>query len=75
MASASKESACHRSCGFHPWIRKILWRKIPWLHIWVTPGFLLENPYRQITLAGYSTKGLKELDTTELLSISMLIGL
>ena len=62
-----KESACwhrrHRSCGFHPWVRKIRWRR-KWQS---TPVFLPGKSHGQ-SLAGYSPWGQKELDTTEWLS-------
>ena len=35
----------------------------------------LENPYEQKSLAGYSPWGFKELDMTERLSLSLLLGL
>ena len=51
-------------CGrprFSPWVRKILWRK-KWQP---TPVFLPGEFHRQMSLAGYSPWGRKELDTTE----------
>ena len=46
-------------CGFDPWVRKIPWRgkRQP------TAVFLPREFRRQRSLAGYSTWGLKELDT------------
>ena len=56
--TSGKEPACQcRRRGFHPWVRKILWRK-KWQPILVfLPG--TEEP------GGYSPWGLKELDSTE----------
>ena len=62
--SADRESACNagdRRCGFHLWVRKILWRS-KWQP---TPVFLPGKPHGRRSLVGYSTKGYKELDTTE----------
>ena len=47
--------------GFDPWVRKIPWRR-EWQH---TPVFLPEEFHGQGSLAGYSSGGYKELDTTE----------
>ena len=64
-SASSKESACkcrrHKRCGFHPWVRKIPWRK-KWQP---TPVFLLEKVHGQRSLEGYSPWCCKELDTTE----------
>ena len=60
-----KESACQcRRRGFHPWVRKI-----PWKRTWQpTPVFLLEEFHGQRSLAGYSSRGCKESDTSEWLT-------
>ena len=59
--SAGKESTCNAGDTEDPWVRKI-----PWWRIWQpTPVFLPGKPHGQRSLAGYSTKGCKELDTTE----------
>ena len=52
--SAVKESACQcRRYGFHPWIRKI-----PWKRKWqATPVFLLGKSRGQRSLAGYIAHG------------------
>ena len=66
--SAGEESACNAGDTrdrFDPWVRKIPWRR-KWQY---TPVFLPEKPHGQRRLAGYSPKGHKELDTTEILSI------
>ena len=47
--------------GFHPWVRKILWRRA-WQP---TPVFLPRESHGQRSLAGYSPWGGKELDMTE----------
>ena len=55
-----KECLCRRP-RFYPWVRKI-----PWPREWLpTPVFLLEESHGQRSLVVYSSKGLKELDTTE----------
>ena len=45
----------HKRFRFDPWIRKIPWRR----------AWCLENPQGQKSLAGYSSQGSKELDTTK----------
>ena len=50
-----------RSCGFNPWIRKILWGR-KWQP---TPVFLPGKFHGQRSLVGYSLWGGKELDRTE----------
>ena len=47
--------------GFHPWVRKIPWRR-KWQP---TPVFLSVRSRGQRSLAGYSPWGHKESDTTE----------
>ena len=48
-------------CRFNPWVRKI-----PWRRAWQpTPVFLPGEYHGQRSLAGYSSWGHKELDTTE----------
>ena len=49
------------------WIRKIPWRR-EWLP---TPVFLPGEFHGQRRLAGYSPKGHKQLDTAELLTLSL----
>ena len=57
---SGKESA--RQCtrlGFHPWVRKI-----PWRRAWQpTPIFLPGESHGQRSLEGYSPRGRKESDT------------
>ena len=50
---------------FSPWVMKIPWRR-EWLP---TPVFLLGEFHGQGSLAGYSPRGHKELDTTEWLTL------
>ena len=46
---------------FDPWVRKIPWRR-EWLP---TPAFLPGESHGQRSLAGYSSWGCKESDTTK----------
>ena len=63
--SDGKEPACqYRRSGFHPWVRKIPWRR-KWQP---TPVLLPGEFHEQWSLAGYSPWGHKESDTTELLT-------
>ena len=58
---------CRRP-GFDPWVRKI-----PWKREWQsTPVFLPGEFHGQRNLVSYGPWGLKELDTTEQLSLSPL---
>ena len=63
-----KESTCQgrrsRICGFSPWVGKIPWRRKQQS----TPIFFPGNSHGQRSLAGYSPRGRKELDTTEQLN-------
>ena len=65
---SSQEPACQgrrlKSCGFNPWVEKILWRR-KWQP---SPVFLPGEPHRQRSLEGYIPWGPKESDTTERLS-------
>ena len=61
-SSGVKESACNAGGpGCVPWVRKIPWRR-KWLP---TPIFLPGESHGQRSLAGYSSWGCKESDTTE----------
>ena len=51
----------YKQCGFDPWVRKIPWRRA-WQH---TPAFLPGEHHGQRSLAGYSSQGYRESDTTE----------
>ena len=63
--TSGKEPTCqcrrHKRCELHPWVRKIPWRRA-WQAISV---FLPEESHGQRTLAGYSLRGCKQLNTTE----------
>ena len=63
--ASGKQSACQcRRCKrhrFHPWIRKIAWRR-KWQP---TPVFLPRESHGQRSLVGYSPWDHKESDTTE----------
>ena len=54
-----------RKPGFNPCVRKIPWRR-KWQP---TPVFLPGESHGQRSLAGYSSRGRKEADTTEQLSL------
>ena len=62
---SGKEPTCQckrlKSCGFNPWVRKILWRRA-WQP---TPVFLAGESHGQGSLEGYSSCSHKELDTTK----------
>ena len=55
--------------GFNPWVRKIPWRR-KWQP---TPVFLLAKSHEQRSLAGYSSWGYKESDTTERLTHTQML--
>ena len=58
--SDGKESTCSGRPGFHPWVRKI-----PWRRAWQpTPEFLPGEFHGQRSLTGLSSWDLKELDMT-----------
>ena len=64
--TSGKEPACQcRGCkrrSFAPWVGKI-----PWRRAWQpTPGFLPGDSHGQRSLVGYSPRGHKELDMTEM---------
>ena len=61
MAQTGKNLPAMQSPSFNPWVRKIPWRR-EWQP---TPVFLPGEFHRQRSLAGYSSWGRKELDTTE----------
>ena len=60
----SKSPLDSRRSGFHPWVRKILWRR-EWQS---TPVLLPGESHRQRSLVGYSLWGCKKSDTTEQLT-------
>jgi len=59
-----QQSRIHLQCrrcrrhGFHPWVRKIFWRR-KWQH---TPVFLPKKSHGQISWTGYSPWGHKDSD-------------
>ena len=61
---------CRRP-GFHPWVRKILWRRA-WQP---TPVLLPGESHGQRRLVGYSPWGHKGSDTTEQLILYFLLSL
>ena len=63
--SRGEESTCQfrrrRRLGFNPWVGKILWRRK-----WQSTSVFLPGAFHgQRSLADYSPRGCKELDTTE----------
>ena len=63
-----KESTCQcRRPGFDPWVGKIPWRR-EWQP---APVFLPGESHGQKSVAGYHSRGLKESDTTERLTVSV----
>ena len=64
-SSSGKEFACqcwrHKRIRFNPWVEKIPWRR-EWQF---TPAFLPGESHGQRSLAGYSPRGHKDLDTTK----------
>ena len=67
-SSDSKESACNAGdLGFNPWFGKIPWRG-EWQPI---PIFLPGEFHGQGSLVGYSPWGIKELEMTEQLTLSL----
>ena len=56
--------------GFNPWVGQILWRR-KWLP---TPVFLPGESHGEMSLACYSPRGRKELDTTERITLSLSKG-
>ena len=63
--ASDKEPSCqcrrHKRLRFNPWVWKILWRRA-WQP---TPVFLPGESHGQRSLVGYSPKGHKEPDMTE----------
>ena len=61
MVQEVKNLPANAGDEFNPWVGKI-----PWRRAWQpTPVFLPEESHGQRSLAGYSPRGHKELDTTE----------
>ena len=61
MVKNPPANAGDKRCGFHPWVRKIPWRR-EWQS---TSVFLPVKSYGQRSLVGYSPWGHKESDMTE----------
>ena len=63
--ASGKEPSCqcrrHKRRGFHPWVRKIPWRRA-WQFI---PIFLPEELHGLSNLVEYCPRGFKESDRTE----------
>ena len=63
--TSGKELSCQcrrpKRPGSKPWVGKILWRRAQQ----PTPVFLPGESHGQEIMAGYSSQGCKELDTTE----------
>ena len=55
--------------GFDPWVRRILWRR-EWQS---TPVFLPGEAHGPRSLAGHCPQSLKESDTTERLTLLLLL--
>ena len=51
----------HKRCGLNPWVERIRWRRA----CQPTPVFLPGESHGQRSLAGYSPKGHRGMDTTE----------
>ena len=64
-------SAGKEYTGFNPWVQEILWRR----ELQPTAVFLPGEFHGQRRLVGYSPWGCKELDTTEQLTLSLVISL
>ena len=58
-----------KNLQFHPWVRKVPWRR-EWL---LTPAFQPGESHGQRSLAGYSPWGHKGSDGTEQLTLSLFI--
>ena len=61
VAKSSPAKAADERHRFHPWVRKIPWRR-KWQP---TPVFLPGKSHGQRSLAGHSPWGRREWDTTE----------
>ena len=71
MAQMIKNLLIMQEPGFDPWVRKI-----PWKREWQpTPVFLPGEFHGQRSLVDYSAWSLKEVDTTEWLTLPTFLGL
>ena len=68
VAQTVKNLPVMQKTGFNSWVGKSPWRR----NWWPTPVFLPGKSHGQRRLAGYSTWGHKESDTTERLTLSIL---
>ena len=64
--TSGKEPTCqcrrHKRCGFHPWVRKILWRRA-----WQSAPVFLPGEFRgQRSLASHSSQSCTESDMTKM---------
>ena len=61
-----KESACNAGDRFNSWVRNI-----PWRRAWQpTPVFLPGESHGQRSVVGYTSRGYKKSDTTEVIQHS-----
>ena len=67
--SVMQETRIDKGPRFHPWVRKIHWRR-KWQP---TPVFLPGKSHGCRSLVAYSPRGCKELDTTERLHFTSLV--
>ena len=67
--SDSKESTCNSGDQIDPWVRKIPWRR-EWQPI---PVFFPRKSHGQRSLAGYSPRGYKNVNTTEQLTLLLFL--
>ena len=67
VAQAGRNLLAKEETGLDPWVGRT-----PWRRAWQpTPVFLPGKSHGQRSLAGYSTRGRKDLDTTERRSLSL----
>ena len=69
--ASGKDPVCqwrsHKRRKFDPWVRKVPWKR-DW---YLTPIFLPRESHGQRSLSGYSLQGHSEVDTTEVMFISV----
>ena len=69
--ASGKDPVCqwrsHKRREFDPWVRKVPWKR-DW---YLTPIFLPRESHGQRSLSGYSLQGHSEVDTTEVMFISV----
>ena len=69
VAQMVKNLPAKQETGFSPWVGKIFWRREWQSH----PVFLPGKSHGQRSLVGYSSWGRKESDTTERLTLVLLL--